>query len=77
MMGILPVSNKPNGTSVRRQTLNAALACNKDEVIYLDLKDKLLQPDGSINEKLFTDGTHLSARGIGSGQRAWNRLFRR
>ena len=30
---------------------------------YLDLRDKFLGPDGSINRKLFSDGTHLTPQG--------------
>lgn len=64
MLGILPVSNKTKWDKCQKTNAqSAALASNKDEVIYLDLKDKLLQPDGSINKKLFTDGTHLSVEG--------------
>lgn len=64
MLGILPVANKTKWTKRQKaNAINAALTYNKDEVIYLDLRDKLLKPDGSINEKLFTDGTHLTPEG--------------
>jgi lysophospholipase L1-like esterase len=64
MLGILPCSNESRrGKCQKTNARSAALAYNKDEVIYLDLKDRLLQPDGSINKKLFTDGTHLSPEG--------------
>jgi len=64
MMGILPVSNKAKWAKCQRtNAVNAAVTCNKDEVIYLDLQDKFLQADGSINRKLFTDGTHLTPEG--------------
>ena len=64
MMGILPVSNKTKWAKCQQvNAVNAALACNKSEVVYLDLQDKFLQSDGSINKQLFTDGTHLTAEG--------------
>jgi len=64
MLGILPVSNKTKWAKCQKtNALNAALACNKNEVIYLDLKDKLSLSDGSINTKLFSDGTHLTPEG--------------
>ena len=64
MMGILPVSNKTKWAKCQQtNAVNAALTCNKNEVIYLDLQDKFLQSDGSINKQLFTDGTHLTLEG--------------
>jgi len=64
MMGILPGSNKVRlARSQQANAFNAAFTFNKDEVVYLDLQDKFLQSDGSINEQLFTDGTHLTVEG--------------
>jgi len=64
MLGILPVSNKTKWVECQKTNArNATLAYNKDEVIYLDLKDQLLLPDGSINKTLFSDGTHLTPEG--------------
>ena len=64
MMGILPVSNKTKWAKCQQiNAVNAEVACNKSEVIYLDLQDKFLQPDGSLNKQLFTDGTHLTVEG--------------
>lgn len=64
MMGILPVSNKAKWAKCQQaNAVNAAVACNKREVVYLDLQDKFLLPDGSINTSLFTDGTHLTEAG--------------
>jgi acyl-CoA thioesterase-1 len=68
MMGILPVSNKTKWTKCQQvNTFNAAIACNNNEVVYLDLQDKFLLSDGSINKQLFTDGTHLTP----DGYRVW------
>jgi len=64
MMGILPVSNKTKWARCQQvNTVNAALTCNNSEVVYLDLQDRFLRPDGSINDQLFTDGTHLTPQG--------------
>jgi beta-glucosidase len=68
MMGILPVSNQVKWAKCQQaNAANAALACNRDEVVYLDLRDRFLMPDGSINPRLFTDGTHLTP----DGYRVW------
>ncbi len=64
MMGILPVADKTKWAKCQQvNAVNAALSCNNSEVVYLDLQDKFLQPDGSINKQLFTEGTHLTAKG--------------
>ena len=64
MMGILPVSQQAKWERCQQvNAIHAALSYNKDEVVYLDLQDKFLQPDGSIEMRLFTDGTHLTAEG--------------
>ena len=64
MMGILPVSNKTKWARCQQvNAVNAALTCDKNELVYLDLQDKFLQSNGSINEQLFTDGTHLTPQG--------------
>jgi acyl-CoA thioesterase I len=68
MMGILPVSNQTKWAKCQKtNALNAALAYNEDEVIYLDLRNKFLQADGTINKRLFSDGTHLTP----AGYRIW------
>lgn len=64
MMGILPVSNKSKWAKCQQvNAVNAAFTYNKSEVVYLDLQDKFLQSDGSINKQLFIDGTHLTQEG--------------
>lgn len=64
MLGILPVSKEEKWKKCQKtNAFNAALSYNKNEVIYVDLKDKFALPDGSINTKLFTDGTHLTPEG--------------
>ncbi|MFT5409811.1 MAG: acyl-CoA thioesterase-1 [Verrucomicrobiales bacterium] len=64
MMGILPVSNQTKWHKCQQvNAINAALSDDNDALVYLDLQDKFLQPDGSIEKRLFTDGTHLTAEG--------------
>lgn len=36
---------------------------NADEVTFLNLQDRFLMPDGSINQAMYSDGLHLSAEG--------------
>ena len=40
---------------------------DKDEVVYVDLWDEFMNPDGSLHKELFTDGTHLTT----AGYRVW------
>jgi len=64
MMAILPVADEGKRAKSRQvNAINATLARNDNEVAYVDLQDKFLLPDGSINRQLFTDGTHLTPEG--------------
>jgi acyl-CoA thioesterase-1 len=64
MLGILPVSDGTKWAKCQQvNAFNAALACNKDEVVFLDLQDKFLKSDGTIDKRLYTDGTHLTSEG--------------
>ena len=64
MMGILPVSNRVKWAKCQQaNAVNAAMTCNAREVVYLGLQDKFLQANGSINQALFSDGTHLTPEG--------------
>ncbi|MCF7972179.1 MAG: hypothetical protein K9N55_00020 [Phycisphaerae bacterium] len=68
MMGILPVSNAVKWAKCKQtNAVNAGLTCNRSEVVYLDLQNKFLQSNGSINKALFSDGTHLTS----DGYRVW------
>ena len=61
MLGVLPVANKTKWAKCQiSNAFNAAVTCDKNEVIYLDLQDKFLQSDSSLKKQLFTDGTHLT-----------------
>jgi len=64
MMAILPVADGGKLAKCRQvNAINASLGRNDNEVAYVDLQDKFLLPDGTINKQLFTDGTHLTPEG--------------
>ncbi|MFT5906731.1 MAG: lysophospholipase L1-like esterase [Cryomorphaceae bacterium] len=64
MMGILPVAQKTKWARCQLvNAINAALAYNGDEVVFMDVRDKFLLPDGTIDKLLFTDSTHLTPVG--------------
>lgn len=64
LMGILPVSDTTKWAKCQEvNAINAAFAYNQNEVVFLDLQDKFLNADGSLNQELFTDGTHLTEKG--------------
>jgi alpha-N-arabinofuranosidase len=64
MMATLPVSDEGKRATCRQASaINAALVRNDNEVAYVDLQDKFMLPDGSLNKQLFTDGTHLTPEG--------------
>ena len=64
VMGILPVANKSKRAKCRQVNEHLAkINFEKVEVVYMDLWDKFTNPDGSLQEKLFTDGTHLTVEG--------------
>jgi lysophospholipase L1-like esterase len=68
MMATLPVSDEGKRATCRQASaINAALARNDNEVAFVDLQDKFLLSDGSLNKQLFTDGTHLTP----AGYRVW------
>ena len=64
MMALLPVADKAKWEKCRRvNAINSSLALDSNEVAYINLQDSFLQPDGTINRSLFTDGIHLSKEG--------------
>ena len=64
VMGILPVANAAKRAKCRRVNDHLAeINFDKDEVVYVDLWDKFVNSDGSLNKELFTDGTHLRTAG--------------
>jgi lysophospholipase L1-like esterase len=64
MLGILPVANPMKWPKCQQvNAINGTHSTNKDEVIFLDLQDHFLRPDGSLNKSLFSDGTHPTEEG--------------
>jgi lysophospholipase L1-like esterase len=64
MMGILPVANERKWTQCRQvNAINATFASNHGEVVFVDLQNLFLRADGSLDRRLFTDGTHLTPEG--------------
>ncbi len=64
LMALLPVADRAKWEKCQRvNAINARLALDSKEVAYLNLQDLLLQPDGTINKSMFTDGIHLSEEG--------------
>jgi lysophospholipase L1-like esterase len=64
MMALLPVADRVKWQKCQRvNAINASLAHDSNEVTYINLQDSFLQPDGTINKALFTDGTHLTKEG--------------
>ncbi|MEY3394476.1 MAG: hypothetical protein RL346_712 [Verrucomicrobiota bacterium] len=64
LLGILPVKD-PTKWEKCRET-NRILANHtypNDEVVFLDLAGRFLNPDGTQKAELFTDGTHLTTAG--------------
>ena len=70
MMALLPVADPAKWEKCQRvNAINASLALDGNEVAFLNLQDSFLKPDGTINEALFTDGTHLTKEGY----QAWEK----
>jgi lysophospholipase L1-like esterase len=64
MMALLPVADRAKWEKCQRvNAINTNLARDPNQVAYINLQDHFLQPDGSINKALFTDGIHLSKEG--------------
>ena len=70
MMAVLPVADPAKWEKCQRvNAINASLALDGNEVAFLNLQDSFLKPDGTIDEALFTDGTHLTKEGYQSWEK--------
>lgn len=70
MLALLPVADRAKWEKCQRvNAINARLVLESDEVAYLNLQNSFLQPDGTIDKTLFTDGLHLTK----AGYQAWER----
>ena len=64
VLGILPVKNEAKWAKcAETNKILASYRYPKDEVVFLDLQDRFLNAEGTIQPKLFTDGTHLTPAG--------------
>jgi lysophospholipase L1-like esterase len=64
ILGILPVNNEAKQAKVQETNrILAGYEYPKDEVVFLDLEDRFTSADGSLKSELYTDGTHLTAKG--------------
>lgn len=64
VLGILPVKQQAKWAKVRETNrILAGYAYPKDEVVFLDLQDRFMNPDGTLKAELYTDGTHLTTQG--------------
>ncbi|MDP1797294.1 MAG: GDSL-type esterase/lipase family protein [Planctomycetaceae bacterium] len=65
LMGIFPRGPKPDATREKLAAINKQLATldGKDNVRFLDITTKFLQPDGTITREIMGDYLHPSAAG--------------
>jgi lysophospholipase L1-like esterase len=65
LLGIYPRGPKPDATREKLAGVNRELAAldGKDNVTFLDVTTKLLQPDGSITKETMGDYLHPTAKG--------------
>jgi len=65
LLGIYPRGPKPDATREKLTTINRDLAQlgGKDNITFLDVTEKLLQPDGTITREIMGDFLHPTARG--------------
>lgn len=64
LLGILPVRNQAKWTKcAHTNKILSSYHYPENEVVFLNLQDRFLTEDGTLNPKLFTDGTHLTPAG--------------
>jgi lysophospholipase L1-like esterase len=64
ILGILPVKSEAKQAKCRETNrILAGYEYPKDEVVFLDLEDRFTSADGTLKPELYTDGTHLTAKG--------------
>lgn len=64
VLGILPVKNETKWAKCRETNrISASYHYPEDEVVFLDLQEHFLNPDGTQKTDLFLDGTHLTPQG--------------
>lgn len=66
LLGVLPrreLASHPDRERVRAVNLLLSQMQEGDRITYLDIGDKLLQPDGSMNKEATPDFVHLTEKG--------------
>lgn len=68
LLGVFPtgksnVELKNNDRIIKPVNEGLAKLADNQSVYYLDIRDQLLEPDGSISQKIFRDGLHLGKEG--------------
>ena len=63
VLGILPVKQEKKWAKCQETNRVLASYNYPDEVVFLDLQDQFTNADGSLKAELYTDGTHLTAKG--------------
>jgi lysophospholipase L1-like esterase len=66
LMGIFPTGEKPNPDREKRAAVNIMISKFADNktVHYMDITDKLLEPDGTITQSVMKDFLHLGSKGF-------------
>lgn len=77
LLGVFPSGDKDSGYRTQAREINALLARYDDGKIvrFLDLGEKLLEPDGSASAEVLYDKLHLSAKGYAIWAAAMNPLL--
>jgi lysophospholipase L1-like esterase len=75
LLGIYPRGPKPDATREKLAAVNRDLAQldGKDNITFLDVTDKLLQPDGSITKEIMGDYLHPPRRDMRSSPKRSSR----
>jgi lysophospholipase L1-like esterase len=66
LLGILPRGEsikEENNEKIRQTNAKLALLADNTRVFYLDVGDKLVEPDGSISREIMPDKIHVAAPG--------------
>lgn len=64
LLGILPVANLEKWEKCKETNrILGSYLYPENEVVFLDLEARFLDGEGELNPDLFTDGTHLTAKG--------------
>jgi lysophospholipase L1-like esterase len=63
--GIFPTGEKPSANRDTLKAINKEIAkfADQKKVVFLDIGDKFLEPDGTISKEMMSDFVHLTAKG--------------